>query len=275
MSLDKVLQLAGAAPLTADPDADLLLAVQLASRELSVLLASDDDDSDEDRRSGGKDDKGKDDGSDDGGDHASHPTFKALRKKNIPANRASAMCARSDKQVKASQLASSLAVMLSGIPQRDIALVTLTPDSETAEGRKKAAAANHALPDGSYPIEDKKHLHSAAVLAASGHGNAKAAKSLIRRRARELGVDVNSLPGFGNDKDEDGEKAAATMLDLAAKAVGHGGIAMNHGPFNGTHTHPHFLSASHDHPHQHFNDNRHDGGAAHRPGSTPKRGEMW
>lgn len=63
--------------------------------------------------------------------------------------------------------------------------------------RDRAKAAGHSLADGSYPIEDARHLHSAAVLAASKHGDWKAAKKLIRRRAKELGVDVTSLPGFG------------------------------------------------------------------------------
>ena len=65
--------------------------------------------------------------------------------------------------------------------------------------RDKAHAAGNSLPDGSYPINNTHQLHSAAVLAASGHGDAAAAKSLIRRRARQLGVDVTSLPGFGSE----------------------------------------------------------------------------
>jgi hypothetical protein len=266
MSLDKVLALTGAVPQAADADLDLLLAAQLAARELTLLLADDEDDSPKG--------KGGDDG-DGAGDHSGHPAFKAFKKRGMPDDRAASMCARQDKKVKASALAASLEVMLSGRPWQDISLVTLTPDSETAEGRRKAAASGHALPDGTYPIEDKKHLHSAAVLAASGKGNAPAAKTLIRRRARELGVDVNSLPGFGKQSDEDGEKVAASVLALAAKAMGDGGAAMTHAPFNGTHTHSHLMSATHDHPHQHFNDNRHDGGPAHRPGSQPRRGEMW
>jgi pyruvate/2-oxoglutarate dehydrogenase complex dihydrolipoamide acyltransferase (E2) component len=271
MSLERVLALAGAAPAEADPDGDLLLAVQLASRELAVLLASDDDD----EKPKGKQDssKGDPDDDDEGGGHSGHPAFKAFKKRGMPDDRASQMCARQDKKVKAARLADSLAVMLSGQAGVDIGLVTLTPDSETAGGRKKAAKSGHALPDGSYPIEDKKHLHSAAVLASTGHGDAKAAKSLVRKRARELGVDVNSLPGFGQ-KDDDGEKAAASMVELAAKVLGDGGVAMTHGPHTGTHTHTHFQSSAHAHPHQHVNDNRHDGGPLHRPGSTPKR-EMW
>ena len=64
--------------------------------------------------------------------------------------------------------------------------------------RMKAAKAGNALPDGSYPIRNTKELHSAAVLAASGHGDVDAAKKLIRKRAKELGVDVTTLPGFGS-----------------------------------------------------------------------------
>jgi hypothetical protein len=262
MSLEKILALSGAAPEVPDLDAELLFAAQAASRELALLLADAGGDDD--------DDKGKGDDDEGGGGHADHATYKAMVKRNIPPKRAAAMCAKSDKDVKATQLARSIEVILAGRPGTDIALVTLTPASETAEGRKKAAAAGHALPGGSYPIEDKKHLHSAAVLAASGHGDVPAAKALIRKRARELGVDVKSLPGFGGS-DEDNEKAAASMVTLAAKAMGDGGIPMNHGPFNGTHAHTHFQSGAHDHPHQHVNDNRHDGGPLHRPGSKPQR----
>jgi hypothetical protein len=54
--------------------------------------------------------------------------------------------------------------------------------------RDKAADEGNALPDGSYPIRNAKELHSAAVLARSGHGDAAAAKRLIARRSKELGV---------------------------------------------------------------------------------------
>jgi hypothetical protein len=239
MSLDKVLQLTGAAPPPPDPDDGLLLAAQLAARELTVLLAGDDDGDDK----GGKDD----DGDGDGGSHSGHPTYKALVKKKVPPDRAASMCAKSDKNVKAAQLAAALDVILSGRPGLDIGLVTLTPGSE-----------------------DAKRLHSAAVLAAFRHGDWKAAQRQLRGKARELGVDLSSLPGFGQSE-EDGEKAAESMLALAAKAMGDGGVAMNHAPFTGTHSHSHFQSTAHAHPHQHVNDSTHDGGPLHRPGSSPKR----
>lgn len=79
--------------------------------------------------------------------------------------------------------------------------ITLTDVS--AEDRRQYAKKGWALPDGSYPIPDKAHLASAARLAASGHGDVKAARALIKRRARELGVDLSTLPGFsGSDKDD-------------------------------------------------------------------------
>lgn len=268
MSLEKILTLAGDGPGLPDLDAGLLLAAQSAARELVLLLASDDESRDEDRKGGNKPGKGDDEDDGDGGEHSGHATYKAMVKRGVPAKRAASMCARSDKSVKASQLANSLTVLLAGEPGRDIALVTLTPASETAEGRRQAADSGHALSDGSYPIEDRKHLHSAAVLAASGHGNVSAAKALIRKRARELGVDVNSLPGFGGS-DKDNEKAAASMVALAKQAVST--VAMHHAPMTGTHSHAHAMTAAHEHDHQHFGDNSHDGGPLHRPGSEPKR----
>jgi len=77
------------------------------------------------------------------------------------------------------------------------ALLEERASSVSAADRKADAAKGHALPDGSYPIPDLAHLHAAAILAASHHGDWKAAKELIRRRAHELGVNVDNLPGFG------------------------------------------------------------------------------
>lgn len=103
----------------------------------------------------------------------------------------------------------------------------------SAEDRRTLAEQGHALPDGSYPIPDVAHLRAAARLAASHHGNWKAARSLIKRRAKELGVDLADLPGFSDD-DSDGDSAethpthehlsgvwsAAEMLALAGRGGG-------------------------------------------------------
>lgn len=58
----------------------------------------------------------------------------------------------------------------------------------SAQNRRELAEKGHALPDGSYPIEDEEDLHNAAILARSGHGDVAAAKRLIAKRAKELGV---------------------------------------------------------------------------------------
>jgi hypothetical protein len=73
----------------------------------------------------------------------------------------------------------------------------------SADERKKHAAEGNALPDGSYPIPDKDALRRAAVLARSGHGDVAAAKRLIARRAKALGV-ANPL-----DTDDDTSKEIA------------------------------------------------------------------
>ena len=58
----------------------------------------------------------------------------------------------------------------------------------SAKNRRSLAAQGKALPNESYPIEDKEDLGNAATLARSGHGDVGAAKRLIARRARQLGV---------------------------------------------------------------------------------------
>lgn len=82
--------------------------------------------------------------------------------------------------------------------------------------RKDLAAKGHALPGGEYPIPDIAHLHAAAILAASHHGDWQAAQELIRKRAPELGVDVKTLPGFEGD---DEKKSADVLLESAALLV--------------------------------------------------------
>ena len=84
--------------------------------------------------------------------------------------------------------------------------VAKAPREFTEAERKKHAAEGNALPDGSYPIPDKDALRRAAILARSGHGNVAAAKRLIAKRARELGV-PNPLDDDG--KGDAGKSAVA------------------------------------------------------------------
>ena len=83
----------------------------------------------------------------------------------------------------------------------------------SADQRREQASAGNALPDGSYPIPDKDALRRAAILARSGHGNAAAARRLIARRARELGV-ANPL-----DQSDDVSKSETVEAPVEAPAV--------------------------------------------------------
>lgn len=65
--------------------------------------------------------------------------------------------------------------------------------------RRRLASEGKALPNLSYPIENAEDLGNAATLARSGHGDVGAARKLIARRAKELGV--------ANPLDEDAKKA--------------------------------------------------------------------
>ncbi len=269
-ALEKVLRLS-AVPVEEDPGDELSLALTVALDELRLYLASSDSDDDGDDDSGGGDDGDEDDAG-----HMGHATYKALIKKGVKPAMAEKMCAKADQKVKASALLDSVYVMLSADdapPEvsptylgRVVALAA--PKGESASDRRSLAAKGWALEDGSYPMPDAKHVHSSAVLAASKHGDWKAAMRLIPKMARIHGVALSSLPGFG------GEKVAATMLALAAKAMDDGGVPMHHGAFNGTHAHSHHLTAAHAHPHQHFGDNNHDGGPQHRQGSKPGQGRF-
>jgi hypothetical protein len=64
--------------------------------------------------------------------------------------------------------------------------------------RMSLAMKGQALEDGSYPIPDVAHLHSAIVLAQSGHGDVAGAKRLIKKRATELGAS-DALPESWKD----------------------------------------------------------------------------
>lgn len=253
-ALDKVLALSRPAePAGEDPAADLVLALSTALDGLRLYLAKSDPDDDGDDDSGGKGDSDSDSG------HSSHGTYKALIKKGVKPAMAAKMCARSDKKVAASALAESACVILAGLTEPEEAsaqeptylgrMVALAaPAGESASDRKSLAAKGWALEDGSYPMPDSKHVHSAAVLAVSKHGNWKAALRLIPKMAKIHGVKLSSLPGFGS------EKVEATMVALAAvtKPV-KGTEAVAHPPFHGVHAHAHV----------HAGDNMH-GGASDR-----------
>lgn len=86
----------------------------------------------------------------------------------------------------------------------------------SADERKRLAAAGHALPDGSYPVENEGDLHNAAILARSGHGDVAAAKRLIAKRAKELGV-ANPLAN-NTEKDSSMAENAVTNTETPEAA---------------------------------------------------------
>lgn len=88
----------------------------------------------------------------------------------------------------------------------------------SADERKLAAKEGNALPDGSYPIRNNAQLHAAAILAASGHGDVQGARKLITRRAKELGVDLKTLPGF-DGQSADSRRAMATVTENTLKLL--------------------------------------------------------
>jgi hypothetical protein len=100
--------------------------------------------------------------------------------------------------------------------------VAKAPREFTEAERKKHAAAGNALPDGSYPVPDKDALRRAAILARSGHGNVAAARKLIARRAKELGV-ANPLDDDG--KSDDAGKSAVAEGETSVQTDPDGTIA--------------------------------------------------
>jgi len=83
--------------------------------------------------------------------------------------------------------------------------------------RRRLASEGKALPNLSYPIENAEDLGNAATLARSGHGDTGAARTLIARRAKELGV-ANPLDEDDAKKadDVDAAKAMPTEPDAVA-----------------------------------------------------------
>ena len=92
-------------------------------------------------------------------------------------------------------------------------------DVSTAERRSLASDSN-ALPDGSYPIKNTGDLENAAHLARTGHGDVAAARRLIARRARELGVANPLDEGDSANKsisDEEGTPVAESSVTVGVE----------------------------------------------------------
>jgi hypothetical protein len=97
-------------------------------------------------------------------------------------------------------------------------------DIDTAT-RRRLAADGKALPNLSYPIETAGDLGNAAHLARTGHGDVAAARRLIARRARELGVanpldegDSEKVTKSGSEREAEFGLTAMPLAPAAEKA---------------------------------------------------------
>lgn len=88
----------------------------------------------------------------------------------------------------------------------------------SSDERKSLASEGKALPDGSYPIPDEDALRRAAILAKSGHGDVAAAKRLIAKRAKELGV-PNPLADHEETKKDAPEDVTPETGELTQESV--------------------------------------------------------
>lgn len=94
-------------------------------------------------------------------------------------------------QLTPQEIAERLAVVASFFPPDEdgTPAVSVAAKRHVSQAeRKRLAREGKALPNGSYPIESAEDLDNAAVLARTGHGDVEAARRLIARRAKELGV---------------------------------------------------------------------------------------
>lgn len=258
-----------------DLAAVLVLAASSAAAELRILLASDDEE-DEDGSDSGDSNDSESDGKPSGNDHSGHPTFKALKKKGMGDKMASAMCAKSDKQVKASALIESVTVALSGLAVAEGNWVELTAFDErhmvalAAGGAKDGAKSpygdvQYADPgyqaDGKkrYPVDTPEHAR-AAWSYVNQEKNASAykpeqlaaIKGKIKLAAKKHGVQIG----------DDSEKVAATMVELAMRQAEDLQM-MHHGPMTGKHSHGHAHTVISNEEHFHNNDSDH---SRHTPG---------
>lgn len=87
----------------------------------------------------------------------------------------------------------------------------------STQERKRLASQGHALSNLSYPIANTGDLQNAAHLARTGHGNVSAARALIARRAKDLGVKNPLKDDDQNDAKKGLEEDMSTATDDTAE----------------------------------------------------------
>jgi hypothetical protein len=100
----------------------------------------------------------------------------------------------------------------------DAAYQALCKRSFTADERRKAAASGTAMPDGSYPIENKGDLQNAIHAIGRGTGSLAAVQEHIGRRAQALGA-TDLLPDDWNA----GKRLPISTADDGALCIEHDG----------------------------------------------------
>lgn len=85
--------------------------------------------------------------------------------------------------------------------------------------RDKMSKNGHAMPDGSYPIEDEDDLHNAVKLAGNGKGNPAEIKAHIKKRAAAMGK-TDAIPDdWDNEKKSEDVDAEERGVDDLPKKV--------------------------------------------------------
>lgn len=246
-ALDKVLNFAQPAP--AEPDAaDMVRAAAASLDKIALLLAKKAD----------PDDDGDNDATAKGDTDHDFWTKGGKKKKPLPKKKSKSSSDDDededddDEDVAACRaLVLEAMVALSQVQGGEVLSLSVLTQAE----REKPSA--HTISGSTdYPIPDKGHL--AAAIARYKQGKYAGHKpeeiaSHIRSRAKALGVQVDLAADPGS-----------TVLALARGGMKgpeypapNKMVPMDHGPFHGSHSHPHRVGEVHDHEHYHNGDSRH------------------
>lgn len=314
-ALEKIVRLSRAEPVrelvTAFDEAAVLVAAATDSmRELLVVLAKKEDDDEDDsdggstnqsgkggsgdtkgggdngkpfwankKKSGGKNDNDSKGG---GNDHSGHAGYKAAVKKGLDPKAAAAACAKADQQVKATSLCEGALAALEGLNSASGNWVEATAVDSLAVtltgGKKPFGNVRYADPgfqsDGKkrYPLDTEEHVRASLSHISQAKYQAEYAdedyatvRRAIESEAKKKGIQVA-------DKDK---VAAAAVSEPGVLALAAAEVAMRHGPFNGSHAHPHTMIDVHKHSHTHNGDSNHDMHPHGDEGPASQDGRDW
>lgn len=90
--------------------------------------------------------------------------------------------------------------------------------SLSAEARRIAAEKGEALPDGSYPIRNRRELLAAVQRRKAGNVSEKRVIEHIRKRAKALGVEVD-LPPVGSEEPAEVAMSSVIVVSFESGAI--------------------------------------------------------